>query len=67
MYFCRKLTEETFPSFTNDINMAWDTMCSRNRGVFVTNPPDGHTYGCGNLPSVGHLLIYIRDKYNTSH
>ena len=24
--------------------------CGRNRGVFVTQPPDGHTYNCAHFP-----------------
>jgi hypothetical protein len=45
-----KITVETLPFFEEDIRMAWGALCSRNRGVFVTDPPDGHTYGCANLP-----------------
>mmetsp|Transcript_40347 Transcript_40347/g.48902 ORF Transcript_40347/g.48902 Transcript_40347/m.48902 type:complete len:604 (+) Transcript_40347:132-1943(+) len=29
----------------------WDSYCSTNRGVFVTDPADGETYSCGDLPS----------------
>ncbi|CAN0338704.1 unnamed protein product, partial [Laminaria digitata] len=45
-----KLTETDFPFFIPDIQGNWGQACGRNRGVFVLDPPDGHTYGCGNLP-----------------
>ncbi|CAM9844822.1 unnamed protein product [Choristocarpus tenellus] len=45
-----KLTEEDLPFFVKDIERVWGSACGRNRGVFVLDPPDGHTYGCGNLP-----------------
>ena len=25
-------------------------LCGKNRGIFVTNPGDGHVYGCGKFP-----------------
>ncbi|CAM9169230.1 unnamed protein product [Discosporangium mesarthrocarpum] len=44
------LNEVDFAFFLADIERAWGTACGRNRGVFVLDPPDGHTYDCGNLP-----------------
>eukprot|EP00158_Paraphelidium_tribonemae_P000480 Partr_v1_DN22528_c0_g1_i2_m28228 putative Glucan 1,3-beta-glucosidase len=45
-----KLTPETLPFFIPDVRQAWGSLCGRNRGVFVTDPPDGHTYSCNDLP-----------------
>lgn len=42
-----KLTEADFPFFVPDIQGNWGQACGRNRGVFVLDPPDGHTYGEG--------------------
>ncbi len=40
-----KLTEKDLPFFIPDIQGTWGSACGRNRGVFVVDPPDGHTYG----------------------
>lgn len=40
-----KLTEKDLPFFIPDIQGTWGAACGRNRGVFVVDPPDGHTYG----------------------
>lgn len=40
-----KLTEADLPFFIPDIKGNWGAACGRNRGVFVLDPPDGHTYG----------------------
>lgn len=40
-----KLTEQDLPFFIPDIKGTWGAACGRNRGVFVIDPPDGHTYG----------------------
>lgn len=45
-----KLTAEDLPFFIPDIKGNWGDACGRNRGVFVLDPPDGHTYDCGKLP-----------------
>ena len=44
-----KLTEKDLPFFIPDIQGTWGSACGRNRGVFVVDPPDGHTYGEFNL------------------
>jgi hypothetical protein len=31
--------------------------CGRNRGAFVTDPPDGHTYGCLTFPPAWSTLV----------
>ncbi|CAM9592783.1 unnamed protein product, partial [Scytosiphon promiscuus] len=46
-----KLTHEDLPFFIPDIQGTWGSACGRNRGVFVIDPPDGHTYDCGKMPS----------------
>ncbi|CAM9723368.1 unnamed protein product, partial [Ectocarpus fasciculatus] len=46
-----KLTEKDLPFFIPDIQGTWGSACGRNRGVFVVDPPDGHTYDCGNMPA----------------
>lgn len=40
-----KLTEQDLPFFIPDIQGTWGSACGRNRGVFILDPPDGHTYG----------------------
>lgn len=40
-----KLTVENLPFFIPDIQGTWGAACGRNRGLFVVDPPDGHTYG----------------------
>lgn len=47
--------QHTFPKFvaTEGALGLWvfAPLCGRNRGAFVLNPPDGHTYGCVHFPS----------------
>ena len=40
-----KVTAESIMNFREEIGQMWGDACGRNRGVFVLNPPDGHTYG----------------------
>lgn len=54
-----KLTEKDLPFFIPDIQGTWGSACGRNRGVFVVDPPDGHTYGEFNS-------MYIYEVYRIS-
>lgn len=39
------LNEETLP-YLRDVGLSiYASACSKNRGAFVLDPPDGHTYG----------------------
>jgi hypothetical protein len=44
------LNADTFPDLTQIGLSLFAPLCGRNRGVFVTSPGDGETYGCANLP-----------------
>ncbi len=35
-------------------------LCGRNRGAFVLDPPDGHTYGCVQFPPNFHELAGVK-------
>jgi hypothetical protein len=50
---------ETFLSFQDEIPQIWGYSCGRNRGVFVTDPPDGHTYSCAKFPPDWFDLILL--------
>jgi hypothetical protein len=41
---------DTYLSYKDEIPQIWGYSCGRNRGVFVSNPPDGHTYSCAKFP-----------------
>jgi hypothetical protein len=41
---------DTYLSYRDEIPQIWGYSCGRNRGVFVSNPPDGHTYSCAKFP-----------------
>eukprot|EP00457_Paulinella_chromatophora_P003750 gb/GEZN01003758.1/.p1 GENE.gb/GEZN01003758.1/~~gb/GEZN01003758.1/.p1 ORF type:complete len:598 (-),score=96.03 gb/GEZN01003758.1/:275-2068(-) len=45
-----KVNADSWPSYKDEIGNLFASACGRNRGVFVVNPPDGHTYGCANFP-----------------
>ncbi|CAM9879634.1 unnamed protein product [Chrysoparadoxa australica] len=59
-----KITAENLPFYLKDVTMMWGSACSRNRGVFVLDPPDGHTYNCAVFPeewgvaNVGEVLDF---------
>jgi hypothetical protein len=40
-----KVTADTIALHANDVQEMWGYACGRNRGIFVLDPPDGHTYG----------------------
>ena len=48
------LNKHTFPRFAKtegNIGLwIFSPLCGRNRGAFVLDPPDGHTYGCAEFP-----------------
>ena len=47
----RELVNENTLHLLDDIGLSiFATACSKNRGAFVLDPPDGHTYGCLALP-----------------
>eukprot|EP00547_Thalassionema_nitzschioides_P017072 CAMPEP_0194231700 /NCGR_PEP_ID=MMETSP0158-20130606/343_1 /TAXON_ID=33649 /ORGANISM="Thalassionema nitzschioides, Strain L26-B" /LENGTH=541 /DNA_ID=CAMNT_0038964357 /DNA_START=26 /DNA_END=1651 /DNA_ORIENTATION=+ len=45
------INEETLPEMSNLALSVFASLCGRNRGAFVLDPPDGQTYGCLNLPT----------------
>jgi hypothetical protein len=45
------LNADTFPDMTQVGLSLFAPLCGRNRGVFVTSPGDGKTYGCADLPA----------------
>lgn len=50
-----KVNVNSFASFKDEINGLWGTVCGRNRGIFVLDPPDGHTYSCDHLPAAWNI------------
>lgn len=46
-----KVNADTFAAYVgnHEIGFLLESACGRNRGIFVTNPPDGHTYNCARL------------------
>jgi hypothetical protein len=50
-----KVTTENFGDFVDMIQGMWSSSCGRNRGIFVLDPPDGHTYDCGNFPKAWNI------------
>eukprot|EP00978_Attheya_sp_CCMP212_P047159 scaffold421244_cov58-Attheya_sp.AAC.4 len=44
------LNANTYPDFSNIGLAVFAPLCGKNRGAFVTNPPDGRTYGCVSFP-----------------
>lgn len=45
-----KISSSTFPDYLDEIGNIFGAACGRNRGIFVLDPPDGHTYNCANFP-----------------
>ncbi|KAL7576490.1 hypothetical protein ACA910_017993 [Epithemia clementina (nom. ined.)] len=45
------LTPETLPQMTSIGLSIFASACGKNRGAFVVDPPDGHTYSCLSFPS----------------
>jgi hypothetical protein len=60
------LNKHTFPKFvkTEGAIGLWifSPLCGRNRGAFVLDPPDGHTYGCVEFPK--HFAQLAGVKYD---
>ena len=44
------LNADTYANLEDVGLSVFATLCGRNRGVFVLNPPDGHSYGCIEFP-----------------
>lgn len=44
------LNAETLPDMKDIALSFFASVCGKNRGAFVLNPPDGNTYGCLKLP-----------------
>lgn len=44
------LNAETYPDFTEIGLSVFAPLCGKNRGAFVLNPTDGHTWGCAEFP-----------------
>jgi len=45
-----KINVETFSDYVDEIGNIFGSACGRNRGIFVTEPADGHTYNCAHFP-----------------
>mmetsp|Transcript_6895 Transcript_6895/g.7623 ORF Transcript_6895/g.7623 Transcript_6895/m.7623 type:complete len:576 (-) Transcript_6895:122-1849(-) len=45
------LNEESIKDMDNIALSFFASLCGKNRGAFVLDPPDGHTYGCLELPT----------------
>ena len=45
-----KITEDNFAQYATETASIWSSACGANRGIFVLDPADGQTYGCGKLP-----------------
>ena len=45
------LNADTIPDLSDIGASFFASLCGRNRGVFVLDPPDGHSYGCIEFPS----------------
>lgn len=46
---------DTWSSYLNEVGFIFGSACGRNRGIFVTNPPDGHTYNCAHFPTAWNV------------
>ena len=47
----RRINVDTFSDYLGEIGNIFGSACGRNRGIFVIEPPDGHTYNCAAFPS----------------
>jgi hypothetical protein len=49
-----KVNADTFPDYVNnhELGFIYESACGRNRGIFVVEPADGHTYNCAKFPEV---------------
>lgn len=45
-----KINIDTFPDYIGEIGNIFGAACGRNRGIFVIDPADGHTYNCAAFP-----------------
>lgn len=64
-YICSldtKVNPSTYLSYKDEIPQIWGSSCGRNRGVFVTDPPDGHTYSCAKFPPEWLFLNCFRPE-----
>ena len=50
-----KINEWTFTSYLDEIGNIFGSACGRNRGIFVIDPPDGHTYNCAHFPEAWNV------------
>lgn len=56
----RRIVNEDTMADIMDLGISfYAPLCGRNRGVFVLDPPDGHTYGCIALPSTYAALAGV--------
>lgn len=46
-----KLTANNFGDYVEEIGNIFGAACGRNRGIFVIEPADGHTYNCAAFPA----------------
>ena len=58
------INDDTIESMSDVGLSLFATLCGRNRGAFVTDPPDGDTYGCLKLPSQWQQAVGIETESN---
>ena len=51
------LNDKTVGNLTDMGLSIFAPLCGRNRGAFVTTPPDGHTYSCQSFPDKWTELV----------
>lgn len=53
----------TYLNYKDEISQIWGSSCGRNRGIFVSDPPDGHTYSCGKFPPSWYRIHLFYQHY----
>ena len=66
-----KVNQKTFDDYVakDEIGSIFASACGRNRGIFVLNPPDGHTYSCAKFPEAWNITDAngIKKDPDTAH
>ena len=52
-----KVNADTFAAYVDnhEIGFLCESACGRNRGIFVVEPADGHTYNCAKFPEAWNV------------
>jgi hypothetical protein len=56
------INEKTVGELTDMGLSFFAPLCGKNRGAFVTDPPDGHTYGCLIIPQAWGEVVGLNDN-----